>query len=137
FYAEQGGQAGDLGAIKTPTGQFTVTATERRGGHVLHVGTVSEGHIEVGQVAETQVDRRRIDVMRNHTTTHLLNWALRKVLGDHIEQRGSLVDADKLRFDFSHDRALTPDQFLEVERLVNDRIRADWVVDCRTMPLNE
>lgn len=137
FYAEQGGQAGDLGIIKTATGQFTVTATERRGTHVLHVGSVSEGHIEIGQPAETLVDRRRIDVMRNHTTTHLLNWALRKVLGDHIEQRGSLVDADKLRFDFSHDRALSPDQFLEVERLVNDRIRADWVVDCRTIPLDE
>jgi alanyl-tRNA synthetase len=137
FYAEQGGQVGDIGAIQTPTGIFDVTATERKGDHVLHWGTVREGTLSPNQQAAIRVDPCRADTMRNHTTTHLLNWALKKVLGDHIEQKGSLVDPEKLRFDFSHPQALTPDQAATVERLVNEKIYADLPVTATVMPLDQ
>jgi len=137
FYAEQGGQAGDIGTISTPAGRFMVTSTERRGEHVLHWGKVVEGHVEPKQWAMTSVDARRVDVMRNHTATHLMNLALRSVLGEHVEQKGSLVDAEKLRFDFSHDKAVTPVELLQVERLVNERIYADVPVSATTMLLSQ
>ncbi len=137
FYAEQGGQIGDVGTIQSATGRFDVSATERKGDHVLHWGVVSEGAIEAGQRAMVQVDSRRSDTMRNHTTTHLLNWALRKVLGEHIEQKGSLVDCDKLRFDFGHPQALTAAEITQVERLVNEKICADLPVSANVMPLTE
>ena len=125
YYAEQGGQVGDIGIIQTSTGRFEVTATERKGEHVLHIGQVLEGHLETHQRCEVQVDIRRSDTMRNHTTTHLLNWALRRVLGGHIDQKGSLVDSEKLRFDFSHQQALSSQEISQVERLVNERIYAN------------
>ncbi len=137
FYAEQGGQAGDVGTIQTATGRFDVTATERKGDWVLHWGAVTEGHIEVHQRAAVSVDVRRSDTMRNHTATHLLNWALRTVLGDHIEQKGSLVDPEKLRFDFSHPQSLTQEQIAQVERLVNEKIYADLPVYATITPLAE
>jgi alanyl-tRNA synthetase len=135
FYAEQGGQVADVGTIQTATGQFDVTFTERKGDHVLHWGAVAEGAIEAGQRAMVKVDARRSDIMRNHTATHLLNWALRKVLGDHIEQKGSLVDGDKLRFDFSHDKPVTAAEMMQVERLVNEKIYSDLPVSATIMPL--
>ncbi|MCC7349033.1 MAG: alanine--tRNA ligase [Phycisphaerales bacterium] len=135
FYAEQGGQAGDVGVIQTATGRFEVTLTDRKGDWVLHWGTVAEGHLEAQQHAMVKVDRRRSDTMRNHTTTHLLNWALRRVLGDHIDQKGSLVDAEKLRFDFSHPQSLTAEQITHVERLVNEKIYSDLPVSATVMPL--
>jgi alanyl-tRNA synthetase len=135
FYAEQGGQVGDVGTLTTATGRFDVTSTERKGDWVLHWGTVAEGHIETNQQAQVTVDVRRSDTMRNHTTTHLLNWALRKVLGDHVEQKGSLVDPDKLRFDFSHDKAMTASELTQVERMVNERIYSDLPVTAKVMPL--
>jgi alanyl-tRNA synthetase len=137
FYAEAGGQVGDVGTITTATGRFDVRGTERKGDVVLHWGEVAEGHIEVGQQALVSVDSSRHDTMRNHTATHLLNWALRKVLGDHVDQKGSLVDAEKLRFDFSHDKAVTPQEIAEVERLVNEKIYADLPVSATIMPLAE
>jgi alanyl-tRNA synthetase len=137
FYAEQGGQIGDVGIIQTPTGRFEVTSTERKGDWVLHWGIVAEGHIEPDQQAMVQVDSRRSDTMRNHTATHLLNFALRKVLGDHIEQKGSLVDDQKLRFDFSHPQAVTSEQLAAIERIVNERIYSDLPVSATTMPLSE
>src|SRR3954470_9738029 len=137
FYAEQGGQVGDVGIIQTSTGQFQVTFTERKGDHVLHWGAVSEGSIEAGQRGMVKVDPRRSDIMRNHTATHLLNWALRKVLGDHIEQKGSLVDGEKLRFDFSHDKPVTAAEMMQVERLVNEKIYSDLPVSATVMPLND
>ncbi len=135
FYAEQGGQVSDIGFIQTATGRFEVTAAERKGEHVLHWGHVAEGHIEAGQRGEVQVDLRRSDIMRNHTTTHLLNWALQKVLGGSIEQKGSLVDPDKLRFDFSHTQAVSADEMVKVERLVNEKIYSDLPVSSTVMPL--
>src|SRR5213079_2867572 len=111
FYAEQGGQIGDVGHIETETGSFVVEDTQRLGDAVLHLGFVEddpEGNwIEVGQQAYPAVNQTRINTMRNHTATHLLNWALRKILGSHVEQKGSLVDVEKTRFDFTHDKPLS------------------------------
>src|SRR5262249_19568312 len=122
FYAEQGGQLGDTGTVVTDTGVFAVTDTQKLGDAVLHVGRVRTGTIKVHQLAELTRSDVRLDTMRNHTATHLLNWALRQVLGEHVEQKGSLVDPDKTRFDFAHDRPLSPEQVAEVERLGNDEI---------------
>ncbi len=137
FYAEQGGQVGDIGVIETATGVFDVTATERKGDHVLHWGAVRNGTVSAGQSAVIRVDGQRADTMRNHTTTHLLNWSLKKVLGDHIEQKGSLVDPERLRFDFSHPRALTAEETAQVERLVNEKIYSDLPVSATVLPLSE
>jgi alanyl-tRNA synthetase len=137
FYAEQGGQVGDKGTVTTKTGAFDVEDTKRLGDAVLHLGKVREGTLKVDQPANLQVSGERADTMRNHTATHLLNWALRKVLGEHVEQKGSLVDPDKTRFDFSHNEPLTAEQIAEVERLVNEQIYADLPVTAVYKPLEE
>ncbi len=137
FYAEQGGQVGDSGWIKTDTGTFEVENTQRLGDSIIHWGKVWEGTIKTGQKASLEVNPARLDIMRNHTATHLMNWALRSVLGGNVDQKGSLVDADKTRFDFTHDKPMTAEQMTEVERLVNDKILADLPVTPITMPLAE
>jgi alanyl-tRNA synthetase len=137
FYAEQGGQVGDTGRITTETGWFKVTDTQRLMDCVLHIGQVMEGRLNVGQVAEMEVGGDRIHTMRNHTATHLLNWALRRVLGDHVDQKGSLVDHLKTRFDFSHDKPLTAGEIAEIERLVNELIQADLPVTAIPLPLGK
>ncbi|MBL8797156.1 MAG: alanine--tRNA ligase [Planctomycetia bacterium] len=137
FYAEQGGQVGDKGTVTTATGRFEVDDTKKLGDGILHLGRVVEGHLEPGQTATLEVSGVRADTMRNHTTTHLLNWALRKVLGDHIEQKGSLVDPDKTRFDFAHPEPLSAKQVADVERLVNEKIYSDLPVKPIVMPLVE
>lgn len=137
FYAEQGGQVGDKGWIKSKTGTFQVEDTQRLGEAVLHLGKVYEGTIKIGQPAMLEVNSARADTMRNHTATHLLNWALRKVLGEHVDQKGSLVDASRTRFDFSHNEPLTGAQVAEVERLVNEKIYADLPVTAEYRPLEE
>jgi alanyl-tRNA synthetase len=137
FYAEQGGQIGDCGQIRTESGLFRVEDTQRMGDGVLHVGIVESGTITVGQNANAEVDPVRKITMRHHTTTHMLNLALRKVLGPNIDQKGSLVDGEKTRFDFSHDKALSPDQIREVELLVNSLIQADLPIAARVMALAE
>ncbi len=137
FYAEQGGQVGDSGVIRTATGSFEVDDTQKLGDAVLHLGRVTAGTIEPGQPATLEVGGDRPHTMRNHTATHLLNWALREVLGEEVHQKGSLVDADKTRFDFTHDKPLTPEEIARVERLVNEKIYADLPVTPTTMPLAE
>jgi alanyl-tRNA synthetase len=137
FYAEQGGQVGDSGFIRSATGCFRVDDTQRLGDTILHVGKVVEGSLKARQRVELEVGSGRADTMRNHTATHILNWALRKVLGEHIEQKGSLVDPYKTRFDFAHNEPLTPGQIEEVERLVNERIYADLPVTAVYRPLAE
>jgi alanyl-tRNA synthetase len=137
FYAEQGGQVGDKGTITGKAGAFEVLDTQKLGDGILHIGKVVEGSIKVGQAVTLQVSAERAHTMRNHTATHLLNWALRKVLGEHIEQKGSLVDAQKTRFDFAHDEPLTREQVAEVERLVNEKIYADLSVTAVLKPLAE
>jgi len=135
FYAEQGGQVGDRGTVVTASGTFSVTRTQKVGGTVLHGGAVTQGKIEVGQAAKLEVDAQREFTRKNHTATHLLNWALRRVLGDHIDQKGSLVDPDKTRFDFSHPEPITAEQIAEIERLVNEKIYSDLPVKPIIMPL--
>jgi alanyl-tRNA synthetase len=141
FYAEQGGQVGDTGIIDDPTtsgAEFQVEDTQRLGDAVLHFGTVLGGQINVGdKVRCAQSTLRRIDIMRNHTATHLLNQALRQVLGQHVDQKGSLVDDEKTRFDFSHDKPITADEIREIEAKVNRSIIKDEPVAAVTMPLAE
>jgi len=124
FYAESGGQIGDRGSIATETGEFQVTETTKvLDKLVLHKGQVIAGHLELGQTAQTRVEATSRDAtMKNHTATHLLHQALRDVLGRHVRQAGSLVDPDKLRFDFSHFEPMTAAQIQEVEDLVNAQI---------------
>ncbi len=130
FYAEMGGQVGDTGEIIGPSGRFTVANTVRVPPDItLHQGKVIEGSLKTGEAIKAAVDiERRLDIARNHTATHLLQAALRQVLGEHIQQRGSLVAPERLRFDFSHLSAMTQDEIKSVQRIVNDRIRRNLKV---------
>ena len=125
FYAEGGGQVGDTGAVLSLRGHVDVSDTQSpMDGLIVHKGRVRSGVIALGDLVEARVDReRRMDVARNHSSTHLLHEALRRVLGSHVRQAGSLVAPDRLRFDFTHVKAMTPDEVQEVERLVNDQVR--------------
>ena len=137
FYAEQGGQIGDTGVVTTATGIFEVEDTQKLGNSVVHVGRITKGWIEPGQPAELKIDAVRLATMKNHTATHLLNWALRRVLGPHIEQKGSLVDSEKTRFDFSHNQPIKEEELREIESLVNEKIYNDLPVRAQIMPLAE
>ncbi len=139
FYSEQGGQVGDRGVLETDTGRFEVRDTQRVNQTVIHIGIVTDGEICSGQRARLRIDRpRRLSIMKNHTATHLLNWALREVLCEpqerehpHVQQKGSLVDPEKTRFDFSHNKPVTPDELERIEALVNQKIKADLTVYTR------
>ena len=139
FYAESGGQVGDHGTIKTETGTVQITnCVKVVGGKIAHLGEVTEGTILEGQTACASIDETlRMASARNHSATHLLHKALRTVLGSHVEQAGSYVSADRLRFDFTHFAALTPDELKEVERLVNDAIFASYTVHAEEMSMDE
>jgi len=130
FYGEMGGQVGDTGEIRGHSGLFEVTNTVQvPPGIIVHLGKVVEGSLTVGDEVEAVVEtERRLDIARNHTTTHLLQMALRQVLGEHVQQRGSLVASHRLRFDFSHLKALTARQIAEVNRIVNEEIRRNLKV---------
>ncbi|KJZ20034.1 alanine--tRNA ligase [Loktanella sp. S4079] len=134
FYAEAGGQVGDAGILRTETGVAEITDTKKVAGVYIHFAKVTEGTITKGQGAtlEVGVDRRSA-IQANHSATHLLNEALREVLGDHIAQRGSLNAPDRLRFDFSHTKALTSEEIAQVERDVNAIIRQNTTVETRIM----
>ncbi|MCF2870528.1 alanine--tRNA ligase [Octadecabacter sp. G9-8] len=134
FYAESGGQVGDEGLLKTDTGVARITDTKKVAGLFLHMAEVSEGTLSRGQGAELSVDHaRRTDIRANHSATHLLHEALREALGDHVAQRGSLNAPDRLRFDFSHNDAMSPDQLRGVEQQVNAMIRQNTAVETRIM----
>lgn len=139
FYGEMGGQVGDMGEIRSPSGKFLVTNTVNVPPDVIvHQGKVVEGSLSVGDEVEAAVDReRRLNIARNHTATHLLQFALRQVLGEHVQQRGSLVAPDRLRFDFSHLKALTDKQIAEVNRIVNEKIRQNLNVYDEELPYKE
>ncbi|HXG11377.1 MAG TPA: alanine--tRNA ligase [Gemmataceae bacterium] len=137
FYAEAGGQVGDRGTITTPTGTFEVAQTVKLGNAVAHLGEVAAGRVEVGQTAQLQVSPEREFTRKNHTATHLLHWALRQVLGEHVEQRGSKVKPDEFTFDFSHTGPLSAAEKAEIERLVNEKIYQDLPVTWRELPLEE
>lgn len=130
FYGEMGGQLGDTGEIIGAHGRFTVTDTVRAGPDIIvHKGKQMEGYLATDEEVRAVVDiERRRDIARNHTATHLLQAALRAVLGEHIQQRGSLVAPDRLRFDFSHLAPVTPDEIKQIQRIVNKNIRRNLVV---------
>ena len=134
FYAESGGQIGDHGQIVTETGTITITDTRKTADLFIHIGQVSRGCIANGQAAELKVNEtRRSSIRANHSATHLLHEALRRALGDHVAQRGSLNADDRLRFDFSHGLALTASQLQEVQTEVNSFIRQNSSVETRIM----
>ncbi len=134
FYAESGGQVGDTGVIKTDTGVAKITDTKKAAGVFIHIAEVTEGKIESGQGAQLEVSHSRRSAIRaNHSATHLLHEALRNALGDHVAQRGSLNAEDRLRFDFSHTKALTADELAQVSQEVNAYIRQNTAVETRIM----
>ena len=140
FYATMGGQTGDTGVIENSVGAaFKVEDTVKlKGGRVAHVGVVTKGVISSGAEVELKVDAdRRSNICKNHSATHLLQKALKTVLGDHVEQAGSLVEPGRLRFDFSHNQAMTPDEIKEVEAIVNKEIGEDLKVNTEVMSLED
>ncbi len=141
FYAEAGGQIGDTGRITDVDGdrsEFVVNETKSFGGFVLHVGHLKRGEINVGETVQMQVpSERRSDIRANHTATHLLNLALRGVLGEDVHQRGSLVADDRLRFDFSSARAMTQHELEQVEQQVNQDIKKQLQVHAEAVPLDK
>lgn len=139
YYAEQGGQIYDTGVLEGPNGAFTVREVQIYGGYVLHIGSINNGgKISVGDKVTSQVDyARRAVVAPNHTCTHLLNYALKEVLGDHIDQKGSLVAPDKLRFDFSHGKPIDSKDLGEIEAIVAQQIRDGMTVYAKEASLAE
>lgn len=136
FYAESGGQVGDTGFMQWAAGSFQVDNTQKEGAAVLHIGSVQSGTLFIGQTVAVEINsRKRKATALNHSATHLMHAALRQVLGDHVSQKGSLVDAEKLRFDFSHFEAVTQAQLDDIERLVNAQIRHNSAVNTRLMDL--
>jgi alanyl-tRNA synthetase len=136
FYAEMGGQTGDTGEIFGQSGRFSVTNTIRVPTDIIvHQGRITEGVLSVGDEVTAEVDKeRRLDIARNHTATHLLQSALRQVLGEHVQQRGSLVAPDRLRFDFAHLTAMTKEEIQKVNHIVNEKIRQDLAVYDEDVP---
>jgi alanyl-tRNA synthetase len=138
YYAEAGGQESDVGIIELETVKFNVMDVQVFGGYVLHTGVIEDGEIHVGAPATCKVDySRRRDIAPNHSMTHVLNGALRQVLGDGIDQRGSLCNDEKLRFDFSHKKAMTTKELRAVEELCQKSISSSEIVTSEVMPLAE
>ena len=139
FYAESGDQAGDAGELIANGVRFAVNDTQKQGGKVFgHVGEMIEGELRIGDSVSAQVDRnRRGAIALNHSATHLLHAALREILGEHVQQKGSLVEAARLRFDFSHFEPIPREQLNAIERRVNDEIRANHLVETRIMSLDD
>lgn len=136
FYAESGGQCGDTGVLKTASGLFQVEDTQKLGHAIAHYGLLQEGVMAKEDQVEAIVDaKRRAAISLNHSATHLLHAALRQVLGEHVAQKGSLVKAEGLRFDFSHLEAMTTDELKDVERLVNSQIRRNHVIETAIMDI--
>jgi alanyl-tRNA synthetase len=134
FYSEMGGQVGDSGWIATPQSKFDVETTRAIGGYVLHIGRVEAGTIRVGDPATLNISPKRVATMQNHTATHLANWALREALGEGVQQKGSLVDPEKLRFDFSHGKSMSDEELAKVESLVADCITKNLPVYAQEAP---
>ena len=137
FYAESGGQVGDKGVLHFQHGHFKVTDTQKKGAVILHYGYVADGEITINTTVQAAVDSARNNTRLNHSATHLLHEALRRVLGEHVTQKGSLVDPKRLRFDFAHTQALTQEQIFEVEKLVNQQIRENVALQTKTVKLEE
>ncbi len=138
FYAEGGGQVGDTGSLASKAAQFRVDDTQKVGAAHGHLGQLLDGRLNVGESVEARVDGdRRAAIVLNHSATHLLHAALRDVLGEHVQQKGSLVAPDRLRFDFSHYEALTADELERLEAVVNDQIRSNATAETKVMPYRE
>ncbi len=139
FYAEAGGQVGDKGTLATESTVFLVEDTQKIQPQVFgHHGVLQSGSLALGQTLQASVDAtHRQNTIRNHSATHLMHKALREVLGGHVQQRGSLVDADKTRFDFAHDAAVTPEQIAQVEAIVNAEVLANQAVVAQLMSYDE
>jgi len=138
FYAESGGQVGDSGCLSSEGILFDVSDTQKQGLAHVHLGTLQDGELKVGQSMYCQVDQnRRLHIMRNHSATHLLHAALRKILGEHVTQKGSLVNADRLRFDFSHGEPMTAEELLQVETLVNHQVLENRETQIQVMDLED
>ncbi|VAH92361.1 unnamed protein product [Triticum turgidum subsp. durum] len=140
FYAEQGGQIYDTGSIEGPSGSFTVNNVQVFAGYVLHIGSFLEGPdskaLSVGDEVKCKVDyTRRTLIAPNHTCTHMLNFALREVLGDHVDQKGSIVLPEKLRFDFSHGKPVQPEDLRKIEYIVNQQIKDELEVSAQEIKL--
>ena len=137
FYAESGGQAGDKGILRVANGEFVVTDTQKMGNAFAHKGVV-KGKVTKGDTATAAIDlANREAIKKNHSATHLLHAALREILGEHVTQKGSLVEAPRMRFDFSHFEAVTAQQLVEIERRVNQEIRANHTLATELMDLDE
>ena len=139
FYGTMGGQQGDVGVISSDQGSFQVEDTiHLRGGKVGHMGIMTGGMLKAGDTVTLCVDReKRLDTAKNHSATHLLQKALKTVLGSHVEQKGSLVTPDRLRFDFAHFQAMTEEEIARTEALVNEEIQANLAVTTQIMSLEE
>ncbi len=138
FYAESGGQVGDQGEIKTNENVFKVLDTKKQAKAIIHYGEMITGTLSVGDEVEAQIDdRKRAQTRLNHTATHLLHAALKQVLGDKVQQKGSLVEPLRARFDFSYSKALTKEQIREVEALINRIIRDNVEIKTSLMDLNK
>lgn len=137
FYAESGGQAGDKGVLRVANGEFIVTDTQKMGNAFAHKG-IAKGSVSKGDTATAAIDSaNREAIKKNHSATHLLHAALREILGEHVTQKGSLVEAPRMRFDFSHFEAVTTEQLAEIERRVNQEIRANHSLATELMDLEE
>ena len=137
FYAEAGGQVGDCGIIKSENAQFVVEDTAKIANCIIHRGKVVEGSFSIGQKVKAIISKDRAAIKKNHTATHLLQWALQQVLGKSVAQQGSYVGPDYLRFDFTYPKALTAKEFKKVEDLVREKIAADLPLNCVVMPRAE
>jgi alanyl-tRNA synthetase len=138
FYAESGGQVGDRGTLSTDSARFEVRDTQKQGGVICHIGRVTDGALAVGDRVDARVDaERRCATALHHSATHLLHAALRQVLGDHVQQRGSWVGPERLRFDFTHFEPVSHEQLRTIERLVNEQIRRNHTVEIRIMDLED
>ncbi|MGC9456410.1 MAG: alanine--tRNA ligase [Halothiobacillaceae bacterium] len=136
FYAESGGQVGDTGVLVGEQGRFVVSDTQKQGGAFAHIGRMVEGSLCVDQTVETRIDAERRQAIRlNHSATHLLHAALRAVLGPHVQQKGSRVAPDELRFDFSHPEPISPETLAQIEAMVNEQVRRNAAVETRVMPI--
>ncbi len=136
FYAESGGQVGDTGLLSNTDVVFDVMDTQKQGKAFIHIGVLSRGALSVGDSVSASIDADRRDAtIRNHSATHLMHAVLRNILGEHVQQKGSLVNSERLRFDFSHNEAVKPEQLVEIERIVNQRIRCNVATESAEMAI--
>ena len=138
FYGESGGQIGDKGLLTSANAEFTVLDSQKYGKSIGHIGNLVKGSLKVGDLVTAAIDAElRERIRRNHSATHLLQAALQRILGNHVHQKGSLVNDSYLRFDFSHNQSITQEQIVEIENLVNQQIRCNLPVDVELMPIDE